>query len=261
MAKRLTVTVPGREDDVLACPHPGVGPLAVDLDRADRGRPLLDLAGEPATAAATIASVTDARGRDVAQRLAFASSVDVVCRAGWSRRSPCRAERGVRAAGSPGRSRPAGRPSPSDRECRRARPGACPASRRTRATTSCEVSPAGLSTTTSPPRCGGSAASAAAGSAGPSALLRRVGRDPVRIGVAGRHRARRRLMHGRVGIARLGQQLVDVVHVVEHAVEHEGQRWREPHLGLLADLGPQHAARASSAAAVSARALSSPSTV
>jgi hypothetical protein len=37
----------GRQLDGVARPHLGVGPLAVDLDGADRGRHLLDRAGQP----------------------------------------------------------------------------------------------------------------------------------------------------------------------------------------------------------------------
>ncbi len=50
----IDVNASRRKDDVLAGPHPRVRPLAVDLDRADAGRALLDVADEIAR-----------RGRDV----------------------------------------------------------------------------------------------------------------------------------------------------------------------------------------------------
>ena len=59
-----------RELDVLARAHPGVGAHAVDLDRADRRRHLLDGAGERATPAAIASSVTP-EASAVAQHLAL----------------------------------------------------------------------------------------------------------------------------------------------------------------------------------------------
>ena len=48
------------------------------------------------------------------------------------------------------RRREAERRSPADRACRCGRSATCPSARRTRATTSCDVGPAGLSTTSTP---------------------------------------------------------------------------------------------------------------
>src|SRR4051812_39661240 len=106
-----------------------------------------------------------------------------------------------------------------------------PASRRIRETTSCEVIPAGLSTTTSP----GSAIHA---SVGESLVLHRP-RLAVRVLVAGVRRATggsHRLVLG----ARLGEHLVEVARGLGQRVGHELQRGHVPHAQLLADLGADH---------------------
>src|SRR6516225_9430287 len=121
-----------------------------------------------------------------------------------------------------------------------------PVSRRSRATTSCEVSPAGLSTMTSPsaavialplpavdkelphrPRVGRSAVV-------PGGL----GRDAVGVGVAGRPGALPGLGQGLVRGASLGDQLLHVLRAFWQGVADERQRRGVPQPGLPADLGP-----------------------
>ena len=65
-----------RQLDVLAGPDPGVGPLAVDLDRRDRGRDLLEVADEGASAARE-RLVGEVRGAVTGQTSPSASSVVV----------------------------------------------------------------------------------------------------------------------------------------------------------------------------------------
>ena len=59
-------------------------------------------------------------------------------------------------------------------------------------------------------------------------LLRRTRRDAIWIGVPRRNRAGRDLVHCRVSLARFREQFVNVLHVVEHAVEHEREGRCEP---------------------------------
>ena len=109
-----------------------------------------------------------------------------------------------------------------------------PASRRTRATTSWEVIPPGLSTTTSPDVEGHRTSSSA------SSVLVGLARLLVGVGLAGvgLHAAGGRLLVERLGP---GQHLLDVAGVLRHRVGDERQRGRVAHAELLGDLGAEQA--------------------
>ena len=141
---------PRRERDLLAGAHPLVGTSPVDLDRGDRRRHLLDLADEPRQGGADVVLGQVAGGRD-ADDLALGvvgGGGDPEPRA-WRRRpsrSSIRCPSSRVARPTPSTSTPVaiGSSVPAWPTLR------VPRARRARATTSCEVSPPGLSTTTRP---------------------------------------------------------------------------------------------------------------
>src|SRR5262245_21514455 len=110
-----------------------------------------------------------------------------------------------------------------------------PVSRRSRATTSWEVSPAGLSTMTSP---SAAVMSPARASRGALVLVAGFGRDAVGVGVTGRLSALPDLGQGLVRGTRLGDQLLHVPRALGQGIADEGQRWSMPQPGLPPDLGP-----------------------
>ena len=130
-----------------------MGAHAADLLGRVGRRRLRDTCRESASSAASTRSrVTSGGATGVADRLALAI---VGGRSPTPRRmlgddSACRRWSGTARAASPGRAPAAARRSPADRACRCGRCAARRARRRTRATTSCEVGPSGLSMTRRP---------------------------------------------------------------------------------------------------------------
>ena len=245
-ARRCTAssscTVTGRAGSSTSSPARTrcVGALAVDLDRRDRRRaPARCRRRTPPAAARTSSSVERGRRRGgdaprprrrrwwcaAPSRIVASYALSVSVR--WPSSRVARLTPSTSTPVAIGSSVPAW---PTLR---------VPASRRTRATTSCEVNPAGLSTTTRPDALG--------------VVTRRrlvvvevvelvvLVRLAVRVGLAGVRRARRPRGHRGVGLAGLGEQVLDVPGGLRQRVEDELQRRRVPHAELLADLGADQA--------------------
>ena len=233
-------TVTGRafELDLLAVAHPLVGALAVDLDRRDRGRHLLEVADELGGGRADDGLV-EAGGRDGRGDLALG----VV--GGGGDAEP---DRGVvrllgqhqvaEQPGGPVDARGPARRSPSGRGCRRGRPCGCrpaggpgPRRRATSCRRACRRRPArdsaghssSSSSTRSRRRRRRARAASCTGPRSPAYVSTRAGRDLV--------------------VERLGpgQHLVEVAGGLGQRVGDEGQRRGVPHAELLGDLGADQA--------------------
>ena len=114
-----------RQLHLLALAHPLVGPSAVDLDRGDRGRHLLDVADEGRQRGPDRGLVETARWVRSRRAHPRRRRSSWPRRAGSWRRTPSRSASGARAAGWRGRRRGPARRSPSGRGCRRGRPCGC----------------------------------------------------------------------------------------------------------------------------------------